>query len=538
MTQTVRQGPTRASGLEALVRELDVLIRARYPLISVGTFEELRFRRLMAAVAHLERHRPKGLFVWSRTEGLRQVGGPGLGPADRAIPDTADPLSVLDHLAGAERGLYVLCDYGAYLAPFGQPEPLVVRRLRELAWSIKAKPVTVLFVGPSFPDLPELEKEVKAVDLPLPDEREVEEILGMQLGRLEDNPDVRLTVDPHTRELLAQSLLGLTETEMENALAKAAITHRGIGPEAVPLILEEKRAVIRRSGSLTYSHPEPVDHLGGYASLRTLLQQASVTFSPAARAYGVKPSKGVLLVGLPGCGKDLCKKIAAGIFGRPLLDLAMGSVMGEGGGVIGSAAMSIKRALAIATTLKAVLGLSEFEKGVGGLQSSARSDGGETARTIGVLLNWMQEQSDVFVFATANDVRQLAPEQIRQGRFGQIVFVDLPTPEDRADIFRVHIAKRGRDAQAFDLEALAAAADGFSGAEIEAAVEAALLDAFMDDARELATADVLRRVRSIRPTSEVKRDEIEELRKWARDHLAIDAVRGQPAATGERLMEF
>jgi SpoVK/Ycf46/Vps4 family AAA+-type ATPase len=243
-------------------------------------------------------------------------------------------------------------------------------------------------------------------------------------------------------------------------------------------------------------------------------------------------------VGLPGCGKDLAKKIAAGIFGRPLLDLDMGAVMGEGGGVIGSAAMSIKRALAIATTLKAVLGLSEFEKGVGGLQSSARSDGGETARTIGALLNWMAEQQDVFVFATANDVRQLAPEQIRQGRFGQIVFVDLPTPEDRADIFRVHIAKRGRDPRAFDLEELAAAADGFSGAEIEAAVKAALLDTFMDGARELATPDMLRRVRSIRPTSEVKREEIEELRRWAREHLAIDAVRGQPPAAGERLMEF
>jgi hypothetical protein len=539
MTETQKPRPTGASGLDALVRELDVLIRARYPLLSVATFEELRFRRLMAAVAQLERHRPKGLFVWSRTQGLRQVEGPGLGAAtERPIPDTADPLSVLDHLAGAERGLYVLCDYGAYLAPFGQPEPLVVRRLRELAWAIKAKPVTVLFVGPSFPDLPELEKEVKAVDLPLPDEREVGEILGLQLARLEDNPDVRLAVDPRTRELLAQALLGLTETEIENALAKAAITHRGIGPEAVPLILEEKRAVIRRSGSLTYSHPEPVDHLGGYASLRTLLQQAAVTFSPAARAYGVEPSKGVLLVGLPGCGKDLCKKIAAGIFGRPLLDLDMGVVMGEGGGVIGSAAMSIKRALAIATTLKAVLGLSEFEKGVGGLQSSARSDAGETARTIGALLNWMAEQQEVFVFATANDVRQLAPEQIRQGRFGQIVFVDLPTPEDRRDIFRVHLAKRGRDPQSFDLEQLAEAADGFSGAEIEAAVKAALLDAFMDGERELTTDDVLRRVRSIRPTSEVKRDEIEELRKWAREHLAIDAVRGQAAAAGERLMEF
>ncbi|MGD9510660.1 MAG: AAA family ATPase [Dehalococcoidia bacterium] len=530
--------PEHPSALDALVRELDVYIRARYPLLAVATHEEPRFCRVMGAVGQLDRHRAKGLYLWSRTRGLSQVAGPGLGPSERAIPGTEDPLSVLEHIEQAERGLYVLADFGAYLAPFGQPDPLIVRRLRELAWAIKARPVTVLFVGPAFPDLPELEKEVKAIDLPLPDEREVTGILDLQLGRLADNADVRLAVDPRTREQLAQALLGLTEAEIENALAKAAITHRGIGPESVPLILDEKRAVIRRSGALAYSHPEPPDHLGGYTSLRSLLQQAAVTFTPAARAYGVEPAKGALLVGLPGCGKDLCKKIAAGIFGRPLLDLDMGAVMGEGGGVIGSAAMSIRRALAIATTLKAVLGLSEFEKGVGGLQSSARSDAGETARTIGALLNWMQEQSEVFVFATANDVRQLAPEQIRQGRFSHVVFVDLPTAEDRADIFRVHLARRGRDPHVFDLEQLAAASEDFSGAEVEAAVKGALVDAYMDGGREVETSDVLRRVRAIRPTSEVKREEIDELRKWAREHLAIDAVRGRPAGAGERLMEI
>lgn len=523
--------------LDALVRELDVLIRARYPLIAVSTFEELRFQRLMLTVAQLERHRAKGLYCWSRVQGLRQIAGPGLGPAGRMIPDTLDPFSVLEHIAQAERGLYILGDLGPYLAPFGQEEPQLVRRLRELAWAIKTRPVTVFLVGPSFPELATLEKEVKRIDLPLPDEREVAKLLDVQLGRLADNPEVRLQMDGRTSEQLVQALLGLTESEIENALAKAAIAHRGIGPDALPLILDEKRSVIRQSGALTYSHPEPADHLGGYANLRQLLHEAAVTFTPAARAYGVEPMKGVLLVGLPGTGKDLTKKIAASILGRALLDLDFGAVMGEGGGVIGSAAMSIKRALAIATTLKAVLGLSEFEKAVGGLQSSSRSDGGETARTIAHLLNWMGEQQDVFVVGTANDVRQLAPEQLRQGRFSQVVFVDLPSLTDRAEIFQVHLAKRGRDPETFNLEQLAEVADGFSGAEIEAAVKGALLDAFMDEERELTTDDVVLRVRSIRPTSEVKREEIEELRRWAREHLAIDAVHGKPAG-GERYMEF
>jgi hypothetical protein len=378
-----------ASSLDLLVGEIDILIRARYPLLAITTFEELRFRRLMLALSRLELHNAKGLFWWGRITGLRHISGVGLGPTERTIPYREDPLSVLEYIAAAERGLYVLADYGAYLAPFGQEEPQLVRRLRELAWTIKSRPVTVFFVGPTFPEIPALEKEVKVVDLPLPEEREVGKLLAVELGRLADNPDVQLKVDERAHEQLVQALLGLTETEIENALAKAAITFRGIVPEAIPLILDEKRTVIRQIGSLSYSHPEPIDHLGGYANLRKLLQEAAVTFTPAARSFGVEPSKGLLLVGLPGCGKDLCKKIASGIFGRPLLDLDMAALMGEGGGVIGSAGVAMKRALSIATTLKAVLGLSEFEKGVGGLQSSAKSDAGETARTIGALLSWM-----------------------------------------------------------------------------------------------------------------------------------------------------
>lgn len=204
-----------AASIEGLVRELDVLIRARYPLISVSTFEEGRFRRVMRAVANLDRHKPKGLYVWSRVQGLAQIAGPNLGIREHPIAGAEDPISVLEHIAQAEAGLYVLCDYGAYLLPDGLPDHLLVRRLRELAWAVKARPVTVLFVGPTFPDIPTLEKEVKAVDLPLPDEHEVAAILDLQLDRLSDLPDVTLRVDARTREQLISALLGLTETEIE-----------------------------------------------------------------------------------------------------------------------------------------------------------------------------------------------------------------------------------------------------------------------------------------------------------------------------------
>jgi hypothetical protein len=302
--------------VDALVRELDVLIRARYPLVSVTTYEEGRFRYLMAALAQLERHRAKGLFVWTRIRGLHQVPGPTPGLDERPVPGLEDPISVLEHIAEADRGLYLLCDYGPYLVPDGLPDPLLVRRLRELAWTIKAKPVTVVFVGATFPDVPELEKEIKTVELPLPDEREVAALLDLQLARLAELPDVQLAVDEHSRAQLVQALLGLTETEIENALAKSAIARRGIDYQAIPLILDEKRSVIRQSGALTYTHPASVDDFGGYPHLRRLLQEAAVTFSPAARAFGLEPHKGLLLVGLPGTGKDLAKKVAASVLGR------------------------------------------------------------------------------------------------------------------------------------------------------------------------------------------------------------------------------
>ena len=511
--------------LQKLVTELDVLIRARYPLVATNTHEESRFRRVMSAVAGLKTHKDKdkGLYLWSRTTGLKQtVGKEVKGKEEVLIPDTADPIGVLEYIAKQQKGLFVLCDYGPYLAPYGQEDPQLVRRLRELAWEIKTRHVTVIFVERQFPDIPALEKEVKTLELPLPDEQEVTVMLDVQMQKL-DGGGIKVEVDEKLREQLVQALLGLTETDIENVLAKSIIAGMGLTQAALPVILDEKKSVIKGTGALSYTHPEPADSLGGYHNLRRILTEAAVTFTPAARDYGVEPMKGLLLVGLPGTGKDLTKKIASSLLGKSLLDLDFGSVMGEGGGVIGSSAMTIKRALSIATTLKGILGISEFEKAVGGLESSAKTDGGETARTIAYLLNWMQEQSDVFVIGTANDVRQLAPEQIRQGRFSHLVFVDLPTDEDRREICAVHLRKRWRDPEKFDLDELAEATKGFSGAEIEAAVKAGLLHAFMDGAREVETSDIVLRVKGIQPTSVVKREQIESLRSWAKEHMAIDA---------------
>ncbi len=476
----------------------------------------------------------------NRTRGLRLVAGPGVGAAEpRPIANREDALSVIEYIEEAEQGLYVLADFAPYLLEYGAPKPDLVRRLRELAWAIRSRPVTVIFLGARFPEIPELEKEVKVLDLPLPEEAETTDILDREADRLRANPNATVELDQDGRANLVQALLGLTATEMENVLAKAAVRDRGFGKRTAALVLDEKRDLIRKTGALTFTPAIPIDQVGGYEPIRRLLRLAALTFTPDARAFGVEEAKGLLLVGLPGCGKDTIARAASSVLGRALLQLDLGAVMGEGGGLLGSAEVSIKRALQIATTAKCVLHLAEYEKAVGGMQSSARTDGGATSRVVGSLLSWLADpHPGVFVIATANDVRELAPEQIREGRFTP-VFVDLPTAEDRAAIFAVHLRKRRRDPGEFDLDVLAARSEGYSGAEIESAVKASILEAFEDGQRALRSEDILGALGSIRPLAQVKPAEIEDLRRWAREALAIDANRGtQLGAADVRSLEL
>jgi len=522
-----------ADSIGKFLRELDIRIRARYPLIAINTFEEDRVREALLELVFQDRHKEKPLYFWSRPTGLQKIVDPkeGLLSSPQTIGDTEDPESLLGYISEQKTGIFLLCDYAPYISPYGQEDPLIVRRLREIAWKLKSTKATVLFVGPSFPDLKTLEKEVTQIELDLPKESEIEDSIRLQLENLRSN-GLNISLNKETQNALQQSLLGLTAVEISNVVAKAVISCNGLNQDSINVILEEKKNVIRGSGSLTYVHPEPATNLGGYRSLRAILERAAYTFSPRAKARHVEPCKGILLVGLPGCGKDLCKRVASSITNRALLDLDFGSIMGEGGGVIGSSAMSIKRALSIAGTIKGILGISEFEKAVSGMKSSNKTDGGETARTISYLLNWMQDNQDVLVFATANDVRELESEQFRIGRFSYIHFVDLPEPEDRKEIFRVHMQKRALDVEHFDLEKLVDKSKDFSGAEIEGAVKDGVLEAFIDGDREAETRDIIKAVENITPTSQMMSEKIEEIRKWARNNIKGVAARTDNAGIG------
>ncbi len=506
--------------IEKFLNELDVLIRARYPLVAINTYEEDRVRECLKDLVFKEKHKEKPLFYWSRPNGLQKIVDPqeGVLQHPQAVGDTDDPESVLSWIGEQKSGIFLLCDYAPYITPYGQEDAVLVRRLREIAWKLKATKTTILFVGPSFPDLKTLEKEVTQIELELPQETEIEESIEMQLERLKGN-GLNINLTAETETALMQALLGLTAGEISNVIAKAVISCQGLNEDSIKVILEEKKNVIRGSGSLTYVHPEPANNLGGYKELRAILERAAHTFSPQARSRHVEPCKGILLVGLPGCGKDLCKRVASSITNRALLDLDFGSIMGEGGGVIGSSAMSIKRALNIAGTIKGILGISEFEKAVSGMKSSNKTDGGETARTISYLLNWMQDNKDVLVFATANDVRELESEQFRIGRFSYIHFVDLPRADDRLEIFKVHLIKRALLPERFDLDKLVDKSKDFSGAEIEGAVKDGVLEAFIDGDRAAETRDIVKAIDGITPTAQMMSEKIEEIRRWARNNI-------------------
>jgi SpoVK/Ycf46/Vps4 family AAA+-type ATPase len=307
----------------------------------------------------------------------------------------------------------------------------------------------------------------------------------------------------------------------------------------VGLILEEKKRVIRKSGILEYHDAQQnLSDVGGLEHLKEWIRKRSVAFSEQARSFGLPPPKGVLLLGVQGCGKSLSAKAISQVWNLPLLRLDMGRIFSS---LVGSSEENMRRAISTAESVApAILWIDEIEKAFAGTRGGD-SDAGTSSRVFGTFLTWLQEKSaPVFVIATANNIATLPPELLRKGRLDEIFFVDLPTPEERKEIFRIHLRQRRRAPEAVDLDALAAASEGFSGSEIEQAVVAALYDAF-DHGRDLTTDDLLKATTASIPLSKTMKEEIDRLRRWAGDRARNAsgeiALRGDPGAPGRPEVE-
>jgi len=499
------------------LEELDILIRARYPLLYLVSWEEHRVDTILAELA---RSHGKALFHWSITRGLRNVGTSRTQTQPDETRNPVDALAAIEKLN--EPALVVLKDFHPYLEDKG-----VVRAVRELAHFLKSTFTTVILLGPTLSIPVELEKELSVIDVPLPGYNDLLNLLKeiVAVVRKGNKATVELSRD-HADQII-KAALGLTLSEAENAFAKA-IAHDGkLGVEDIKRIQDEKRQVIRKNGLLEYYPPdENLGNVGGLQNLKAWLGQRTAAFGEKARQFGLPEPRGVLLLGVQGCGKSLTAKAISAHWNLPLLRLDMGRIFS---GLIGSSEENLRKAIRAAESVApVVLWVDEIEKGLSGVGSSSTGDSGVSARVFGTLLTWLQEKTaPVFVVATANRIEGLPPEVLRKGRFDEIFFIDLPEQAERREIFRIHLNRRRRAPANYDLEALATLTEGFSGAEIEQAVIAGLYEAFAEGA-ELAQPHLVRAIRETFPLSVTMRDEIARSRVWAKGRTRPASVHPSP----------
>ncbi len=502
-------GPAAPAAVTSKEGELETLVRARYPLIYIVSWEE---RRVEGLLAGLTGRRGKRLFMWTCTDGVQVLEAGGMAPAD---PAARDPLAALDFiLACRESAVFLLKDFHPY---FDDSRPTstthqVIRKLRDLTRLFKESHKTLVLLSPVLRFPPELEKDITVVQYGLPSVEELDESLMRVINSVEKRSALRLGLDPEGRERVLKAAQGMTLAEAENVFAKSLVLTRKLD---VDVIVAEKEQLIRRSRILEYYHsPEAFDDVGGLDELKAWLRTRNLAFSEAARQFGLPEPRGILLLGVQGGGKSLVAKAVSSLWQLPLLKLDLGKVFSE---LVGSSEENMRSALSTAESIApAILWLDELDKGLSGIASSNRSDGGTTARVFGSFLTWMQEkQSPVFVIATANNVASLPPEAMRKGRFDEIFFIDLPSEAERREIFAIHLLKRRRDPELFDLDRLAQGSNGYSGAEIEQAIISGLYDAFEAN-RDLTDADILHTMAGSIPLSQTMREEIGALRDWAR----------------------
>lgn len=482
--------------------DLSLLIQSYHPVIVIDSLEEERISHLIFNLGH-ELLMP--VFTWSATEGLCRDGdGRAL---DRA---TTDPRAALQYLLQLEReSIFFLKD----IAPFLK-DPATARQFREVAHRFFQSRSCLVVSGHGVDLPPEIAAMAAHFDLHLPTREDLMAEISLTIRSLQDRHQLTGELDAQTRDQLLRSLNGMTLHQARQAIARAALNDGVIDLADCRLILEDKARQIREDSVLEYYPPgDDLPELGGFDNLKRWLQRAAVGFTPEARALNLDPPKGVLLTGVQGCGKSLAAKLIARDWQVPLLKLDAGRLYNK---YIGESERNFRQATRLAESLApAVLWIDEIEKAFAG-GGGESTDGGTSRRLLGGFLTWLQEKSAaVFVVGTSNDLFSLPPEFLRKGRFDEIFFIDLPNPAERQHIFHIHLQRRKQEPQTFDPAALVAATDGFSGAEIEQAVIAALYESLFQR-QPLTTELLLREIGRTVPLSLTRAEDLQRLRAEAR----------------------
>ncbi len=481
-------------------RDLAVILRSRFPVVQVETREETRMMKLLERVANLEGW---PLFVWTVADGLKRV------PRTDVITQTYEFQDALRHIDKTpQNGVYTLIDAQPYFE-----DPVNVRLIKEIAQEYYKTARTLVFVGADLSLPADLAHMSARFSLPLPDVNEVREILREEAQlwtRTEGNGPLK--GDQQAVDLIVQYLAGMCEEDARRLIREAIRLDGMINFDDVQRILKYKRDSLGHDGLLEFEMDSGnMADIGGLGNLKRWLERRRIAFTGDAAKLGVDPPKGVLLLGVQGAGKSLAAKAVAGSWNVPLMRLDFAVLYNK---FHGESERNLREALKQAEAMApCVLWIDEIEKGIA--SAGGESDGGVSRRMLGTVLTWMAERTGkVFLVATANDVSQLPPELLRKGRMDEIFFVDLPDAATRADIFRIHLKKRKLDPAKFDLSQLAVAAEGFSGAEIEQAIVAAIYEA-LATRQPLTTAHVAAEIAHTRPLSVVMAEQVAALRQWA-----------------------
>lgn len=504
--------------MTSVYEEIKSMLSAGFPLIYLATTE---YNRVMQKVRSICFSMGYKFHTWDAVDGLRtHVCNAGYKLQDvrqhEEHDNTEDPYTLLEYFRKGlvEQGdktpeVFLLEDFHKNFSGRKFPEIL-----RKLSFELKDCNKHIVFLSPyaQFPE--ELDKYITLKTIPLPDKDDLMIRLDAVAGR-------DANINPDLKKYMIDSALGLTDTEADLAfrLAKEKV---GLNrKEAIEVIASEKEQIIKKGGILDYIKVDSKMEgtVGGLDNLKAWLMQRNKAFELRAKEFGLKEPKGILLLGVPGCGKSLTAKCIAADWKQPLLKLDIGKIFGE---YVGQSENNIREAIATAEAVApCVLWIDEIEKG---LNVSGERDGGTSSRVFSTILTWMQEKTKpVFVVATANDISQLPPELLRKGRFDEIFFVDLPTRDERKNIFKIHLEKNRMNCTNIDFDKLADSSKLFNGAEIEETVKEAMFIAYVNNpySPQMTTANIIKAASNVVPLAKTMKTKIDSLRDWAKTRARL-----------------
>ena len=496
--------------MEDVFQKLILMIRAYYPVLYLHSYEYYRTKQKIKGIVELLRREGKKVnyYQWDCVYGLVQILP---DKTEKRIERMQNPLEVLAYILNSkksgEKNIFVLDDINNHIDR--DEVKLMFRKIAEATNNN-----THAIILSSIYRLPaELEKYITVIQIPLPKRNELGEVLDIVAKQS------KVELKTNLRNRLIDAALGMTSMEADLAYCLASVKD-GFDDKSPFTVSSEKEQIIRKSGILDYfPKNESLKDVGGMENLKEWLKKRQLAYDKEARDWGLKEPKGLLLLGVPGCGKSLIAKSIASSWNMPLLRLDVGKVFQ---GIVGSSEDNIRKAIATAEAVApCVLWIDEIEKGLSGVQSSGATDGGVTSRIFSTILTWMQEKTaPVFVVATANNINQLPPELLRKGRFDEIFFVDLPSQKEKENIFSIHLQKNRQNVSSFALDILAQKAEGFNGAEIEECVKEAMFTAYVESqesniAPKLQMIHILDAIKNTVPLSKTMEKQITDLRKFA-----------------------